>query len=169
VPKSRNRGKRNTRRRRLAAAEQLHGPDGTDTVHRYPDGWTIRRLTRHEDLQREGHVMHHCLHETAWLFTPEFVALSARAADLPGAPVPNIPVGWLHSLRDTDNYPHATFWRETGEPYDRAFGFTGHGDTRPIRPHYARRLGPWLDGVAIGCSRCPYARPGHCTCIGADL
>lgn len=77
------------RRAQLALERALDaqlGPDGAEVVYTFPDGWTIRRLTRLEDQLREGEVMHNCL----------------RA--LRGSTDPN-----CLSLRDADNLPHATF------------------------------------------------------------
>src|SRR4051794_8905944 len=105
--RSTRRGKRSRMLRELRSADDRFGPDQSETVHAWPDGWTIRRLSSHSDIQREGALMHNCL------------------ADHPGADYgPDAPLGWwitgvacslgdgeiaTHSLRDEHNYPHVTF------------------------------------------------------------
>lgn len=53
-----------TRTQTLKRAEQwdkFHGqPDQSETVHQYPDGWSIRKLQTKGDLNREGQLMGNC-------------------------------------------------------------------------------------------------------------
>jgi hypothetical protein len=77
-----------------ALSARLDGSLGRDrarVVHTFPDGWTIRRVTRLADQHREGELMHNCLRRT-------------RHRDLN-----------CWSLRDPDNLPHLSFaaWRLT--------------------------------------------------------
>jgi hypothetical protein len=132
MPKSSNRGKRNARRRAVLEAEQHTGPDSSLILHRFPDGWTIRRLMTPMDELREGLLSHNCL----WMFD------GRQYWDWPGT---------ICSLRDPDNYPHVTFRFARPEirhaPDDRE-GWVdnagGHGDSKPIKPEYERRLLEWI-------------------------
>jgi hypothetical protein len=68
--------------------------DGSEVVHRFPDGWTIRRLNTMGDQRREGVIMNHC-----W------------DTEDPGAdPVPLGPDSNYYSLRDPNNIPKASFY-----------------------------------------------------------
>jgi len=108
-------------------------------IYEFADGWTIRRIRRLEDQQREGHLMRTCLRD---LDPDQF-----RGPD-------------RYSLRDSDNLPAATFvgWAaDTTDPYfDRFRGrkslgatwvvarrafFVGQGPANSLlRPAHVRRL-----------------------------
>jgi hypothetical protein len=131
MPKSANRGKRNTRRRAIQEAEQHAGPDSSLVLHEFPDGWTIRRLMTPADEFREGLLIGNCL----WIMN------GRQFWDWPGT---------IASLRDPDNYPHVTFRflpPEIRNPPDDKEGWVGtaggHGDTKPIKDEYARRILRW--------------------------
>lgn len=87
---------RRRRRRRLTLARELDatplGPDESEVVHSWEDGWTLRRVERLSDQRREGILARHCSRQLT-------------------EPLPR-----EHSLRDEDNLPHVTFtaWRLVG-------------------------------------------------------
>src|SRR3954464_10656302 len=118
MPRSRQRGRRNTHRRRLLEAERRFGPDQSEIVFTFLDGWTIRRIDRVADLKREGELMGHCLRSMV--------------------PPINDEDPQVFSLRDVDGYPHVTVF------YDQRTGcaadFSGHGNAHPIKPDYVQYL-----------------------------
>jgi hypothetical protein len=61
------------------------GPDQSEIIYAYSDGWTIRRLHRKDDQLREGKLMQNCLR-------------GATRTDVN-----------CWSLRDPDNLPHCSF------------------------------------------------------------
>jgi hypothetical protein len=133
VPASAARGKRNARRRARDGAYRRFGPDSSTVVYTFDDGWSIRRLQTPDDERIEGALLHHCL-------------------------------GWredrcefenLHSLRDIDNYPRATFQHFGPEHFDQAWlpggplthgctlALEGHGAVKPVKVDYVRRIARW--------------------------
>jgi hypothetical protein len=126
MPKSPRRGKRNTRRRALCEAERRYGPDRAVVVHRFADGWTIRQLTAWSDERREGFLLHHCLRDRVDNGEPYWG-------------------GDLHSLRDPDNFPRATFTHflpNDGSSRGETSRVRGHGN-RPLNPEYRRLIREW--------------------------
>jgi|SRR5579884_1818576 len=91
--------KRRRRQRNLSRElEHRLGADQAEIVHRFDDGWTIRRVDRIEDQRREGELMRSCL------------------KGLYSVPSPN-----CYSLRDPDNLPRVTFavWATQGRRLPR--------------------------------------------------
>lgn len=76
--------------------------EGGDTIHHFDNGWTLRNLTKPDELRAEGDAMGHC------------VGGEGYANDVArGGTV-------IHSLRDEKNRPHATLEYEpvAHEPRD---------------------------------------------------
>jgi hypothetical protein len=52
-----------TTKKRLERAQALdnqYGPDSSEVVHQWPDGWTMRKLKTRGDMQREGELVGNC-------------------------------------------------------------------------------------------------------------
>jgi ribosomal protein S18 acetylase RimI-like enzyme len=97
APSRRSSGRRRRALRVFAEslAEEL-GPDESEVIYEFDDGWTVRRVRRWQDQLREGWLLHHCLRK-------------ATAAQ-------HDPNCW--SLRDPDNLPHITFTAWAKPPFD---------------------------------------------------
>jgi hypothetical protein len=67
----------------------MAGPDSSQVVYEYRDGWTVRRIVTANDQHREGMLLRNCL-AGRWAMDEN-----------------------LWSLRDRDNLPHVAFacWR----------------------------------------------------------
>jgi hypothetical protein len=142
------------RRRRI---RNLGIPDTSTTIHTWADGWTIRRLTTAEDMRREGRLVHTCL-ATA---VDEPFDLGPDN-DLILGPDHKLVNSHLHSLRDPDNYPRATFFYC---PTDRTIGeLVGHSD-QPIQPTYHERLREWHPPLPN--ARDAHAAHSECSCQAA--
>jgi len=87
--KTRSRSAETRQRRRRALARELDesvlGPDRSEHLYVYADGWSVRRVTRLADQRREGILGRNCLRRAI------------------------TPLRGILSLRDEDNLPHATF------------------------------------------------------------
>jgi hypothetical protein len=124
-------------------------------VHTFPDGWTVRRLSRVSDLLREGGLMGNCLEWSEYLKHRD---PNARLR----------PQGHTNeryfSLRDPNNLPHLTFvmsnWSGRVRGHSRQMRrVLGRHNADP-KHHHVRRLyqwaadlpGPWYhnDGGRIG-------------------
>lgn len=143
----------------LQQADQYH-PDSSEIIHQFDDGWTMRKLQNHGDKAREGKLAHHC-----------WSALSAAKDHPLDQPyyseqykdtIDNTQREHI-SLRDPDNWPHASFYREPVEGYDNKWqplhqfnvqphettllhsGY-GHGDSQ-IAPKYQDRVRQWAQTV----------------------
>jgi hypothetical protein len=138
------------RRQRLREAEEDLGPDHSEIVYGFEDGWTIRRPRTLADLIREGDLLNNCLRELRNVILADDQELATlKAHDLVGAPwrdsVLWVPVGvsleateWAHthSLRDRDNHPRACFLRE---PSGHTRDLRGYGNTR-VKDDYLERI-----------------------------
>jgi hypothetical protein len=106
----------------------MFGPDCSVIVHTFPDDWTIRHLETPGDEYIEATLLHHCL-GSDWWFEDR-----SEGEDC------------FYSLRDVDNHPHATF-RHFSAYADDPAGWTGtlvgHGDAKPVKLEYARRIAEW--------------------------
>lgn len=71
--------------------------EGGSIVHRYPNGWSVRNLTKPDELRAEGDAMGHCVGGHGY----------AESVDR-GHTI-------IHSLRDEKNRPHATIEYEPTE------------------------------------------------------
>jgi hypothetical protein len=87
-------------------------------VHQWPDGWTMRRLDTHEELQAEGDAMGHCVGGYG-----DEVAKGNAA---------------IYSLRDPNHKPHVTIEHEPeGEDhFDIDHALDNHRSTR----HFPKEL-----------------------------
>jgi hypothetical protein len=105
--------------------ENLHGPDESEIIYEFADGWTVRNIVRFKEAVREGYLMKHCLtgRETHWGTTSENFLVERLCHD--GC--------YLASLRDPRNFPRMTF-----------FLVLSHGVSVAIEPHSVG-FGPGLD------------------------
>jgi hypothetical protein len=140
------------RRQRLREAEAELGPDHSEIVHEFEDGWSIRRPRTLADLIREGDLLQNCLRDLRNVILSDDQELATLEADDLVAPwgdsVLYVPVGvsleaseWAltHSLRDRDNHPRAVFIHETsGHTND----LRGYGNTQ-VKPEYLERIEAW--------------------------
>lgn len=131
--------------------------DTSEVVHRFDDGWTVRRLVCTGDLRREGWLMHSCLaqyagdvldtrrkggvkvmlghdrHRFDWS-SREHTAFTGAGLRWPELALCN-----LYSLRDTDNLPHATWWTRMGVYSHSVLG--SHNDQ--VKASYGARIEEW--------------------------
>ena len=125
-----------TKAKKMELSKELEarfgGPDTSEIIHEFPDGWTIRRCLSYGDLCREGEIMSHCWANSFWQRAKE-------ENTYPGGPMnygnggykdhvtasgglrkPNTDYGRrlgdrrYCSLRDPDNIPRASFFCEGG-------------------------------------------------------
>lgn len=94
-----------------AGLEDEYGPEHTPVLHRFADGWTVRHLPTWNEMGREGEMMHHC-----W---------SGFGSGEGAEPVEDNQGHMTLSLRDQNNWPHASF---SFDPSDRTpFSIGVHG------------------------------------------
>lgn len=133
MPRSPGQRKSNSRQRRREAIELRLGVDGSEVVHAFSDGWTIRKVATYRDELREGVLMGSDLA----VFLERDARLGAQ----------RLPAGDSHhSLRDPNNYPHATFAFQAPESSSSGWlgDVVGHGDRRPLRLADAARILDWI-------------------------
>jgi hypothetical protein len=143
-----------TRRKKLEYAQQLEGkfgPDTSETLHEFPDGWSVRRLNDYGDLNREGELMSNCWarsfwadpanmqkYKYAWRGYPEHHA--PQGGVLPEQTDYSVPVrDRYYSLRDPDNLPHLSFnvWAGTTRPY--SVHGVHNSDPKPEQMEYLKQ------------------------------
>lgn len=145
------------RLRRAQELEAQYGPDASQTVHSFPDGWTIKQLQTYADAQREGHLMGNCFgydstewpHEI-WNEHPDmenvaneddewddrkYWELSPHADMHHELPQP------MYSLRDPANLPHVSIDPEQ----DQEQVALGRHNADP-KPEHMDRLVQWGGG-----------------------
>jgi len=112
--------KRRTRRRsRGREADRRYGPDTSEVIFAYEDGWTIRRPHTMADLQRLGFLLHNCLID---------------ADD-------RLPTEATRFLADGLGHPRVIF-----NVYDVHGGLCTDivaNDQRPAQPEHLERLAAW--------------------------
>jgi hypothetical protein len=132
--------RRNKRAAALREADRRYGPDTSETIAEFEDGWTIRRFATYTDAWREGFLMEHCLKEEKYVPA--------------GTPPDRIQPGY--SLRDEQNHPHLTIGHFPAAPHEpplklggdtfhRDIGHTltsGHGN-QPPKTDYLERVEAW--------------------------
>lgn len=125
----------------LQAHEAKFGPDQSEMVHSFPDGWTIRQLKTFGDLHREGELMGSCFSATAekphpvWdesSFQHEYPT-DQEIAGVAHAPLPNSYD--FKSLRDPENIPHVSM---------DGMDTLGRHNTVP-KTDYLSRIQQWAD------------------------
>jgi hypothetical protein len=79
---------------------QQFGPDNSEVVHRFDDGWTINKLTTPHNECYEGELMGNCVGSAKSL------ANAVKPADWH---TPDTTEYVYHSIRDPQNIPHGTF------------------------------------------------------------
>lgn len=82
--------------------EEEHGPEQTEVLHEFPDGWTIRHLPSWNEVGREGDMMHHCWGGMGTSEDRNDMVYDPSSQHVMGADM-NL------SLRDPNNWPHASF------------------------------------------------------------
>lgn len=124
----------------IADHEAEFGPDTSEIMHTFPDGFTIRQPASLADEFREGMLMNNCVGDNAALHSPQ----EWREQTWPQ----------FESLRDPHNIPKATWTLYGG---DMALG---HGND-PVHPKYH----PYLDEYGVEyvgpddvCSNCGSAQ-----------
>lgn len=146
-----------TRTQQLQQAQQLeqkYGPDQSEPVHQFSNGWSMRQLKTYGDAIREGELMSNCLspyrvepesHHSVWSDHPQSMweengAPSPRLhGEYVGVPDPDSidptpPLGEnVWSLRDPDNLPHGTI--------DEVQALGRHND--PLKPQYEQMVNEW--------------------------
>lgn len=95
-------------------AEQGEVRQVDDVVHRWPDGWTIQRLTQRADLKAEGAAMGHCVGNADY-----FEEVAAGRAE-------------ILSLRDAKGRPRVTLELELDPPVPWTDGQPPPGWTKPV-------------------------------------
>jgi len=88
------RGKRSKALRLRREADRRFGPDHSEVVHRFDDGWSVWQPTRVSDLRREGLMQRCCL---ATITPGDWEAV-------------------IYVLRDADNLSRLTIWQPFAEP-----------------------------------------------------
>jgi 2'-5' RNA ligase len=126
-----------------ARALEHAGPDSSQVVHEFPDGWKIHKLITPADRQREGQLMHNCWAKPL-RWEPDapgegsnepYKTLDEFQLDQMGGPYPYHQ--WM-SLRDPMGYPHASFFL-SGPPGDQAVNNAlGHGNATVTAPNQRR-------------------------------
>lgn len=152
-----------TRSQRLREADEhtrqgLIAPDRSVIVARFDDGWTIRRMSCAGDVRREGWLMRNCCAKYVGdVFADEdkscrTVTRCAGIADTTPhvgcdeAFVKATAVSWtclgltLHSLRDVDNLPRATFWAHEGYAVQ---GIGGYRNDKTVKASHLDRIRTW--------------------------
>lgn len=143
--------------------EQKFGPDTSEIIYQFPDGWTIRALHTYGDMYREGELMGNCFSSDAsefnhelWEAHPEAnwsggTSLSESVVtpspqgilETGGDPVGGIldePLAYtLYSLRDPDNLPHASI----DPSADDSMALGKHNSE--LKPEYLERIKEWAE------------------------
>jgi hypothetical protein len=113
--------------------EQTLGPDQTNVVHEWPNGWKMHEINNYADMEREGRMMGNCFglytsdnphevwgeHPECDFFWDDEGSVDEGSVERPGEPGAedihnyNIPLpqhhqGMFFSLRDPDGLPHAS-------------------------------------------------------------
>ncbi len=143
--------------------ERQHGPDLSEPVHQFDDGWTVNALTTYGDMHREGQLMSNCFSPVDTYDQSKQFA-QTEWEDYPGTEHPdeedeeyaeddppeyNInkahlqePIGSsLYSLRDPDNLPHVSIDPNEGSWYGSALG---KHNSAP-KPEHLKRLADWAN------------------------
>jgi hypothetical protein len=142
--------------------------DHSLVVHRFPDGWTVRRLLTRGDEHREGELMRHCWshidkadpegaghpdHFQSMCFRPDGIPtdLDVYFAAALASENEYEDRSDCYSLRDPDNLPRVSFYLEPRRRF-RAGQWTelglkvanvrGHGNTAPRRS-YSEQIRRW--------------------------
>lgn len=158
------------RQRAVENADQIH-PDTSQAVHKFPNGWSIRKLQTYGDKDREGKLMANCW-QSPWAGHPAWSDWDQDGPpDLTGKlcnvePLnPDHTGGWSHySLRDEYNYPHVSFhvqepnaeWGELG----RATNAFGHGNSA-VKPEHSGMIGNWASQNGIQWEPQPLSAGDH--------
>jgi len=95
--------------------QERERPKLGQTVHKFDNGWSIRRLQNEHECIREGKDMHHCTGNPGQPTSEHshYKGVSYREGVDPD---PDKSTYHLYSLRDKDNFPHATL--ELNDRYD---------------------------------------------------
>lgn len=132
-------------------------PDASGIVHRFDDGWTIRRLVTAGCVRREGYLMRNCC--AKYVGDEKDTADTNPGAYLDGSvrhttrfrrreahTVPSTRGQMLYSLRDADNLPHVTMWANPGWYLRFAFGFRNE---EQLKTEYLDRLHAWCEAAGM--------------------
>jgi hypothetical protein len=134
-----------TRNQRIQIMEfaDARGPDQSDVIHEFPDGWSVRRIKTDGDAWREGYLMHNC-----WARRGERGCPDERTLGF---------YGHMYSLRDPDNWPLVSFYVDPANDFDRLPDSSrpaipagtmrihyarGHGNSTP-KPEHMERIQEW--------------------------
>ncbi len=132
------------------------GPDQSQVVHSYPNGWTMRKLQTYADAHREGKLVSNCFaHDShtphsVWALHPEashwdadgdgyaeeYAIPTVSQFDLP------LPID-LYSLRDPNNIPHVSV-DPSGMEGSQALG---RHNSNP-KPEYRDMLAQWNQRIS---------------------
>jgi hypothetical protein len=147
-----------TRTKYLELAQTLP-PDTSTIVHKFPNGWTIRKLNTWNDAHREGILMNNCITPYFDYQNEELRPLDAEGFKAYDECWENSFEEWMSifgrktigespfSLRDTDNLPRVTFYYGSYGPtaiYGRHNG--------AVKPEYEAMLREWSgqDDISTG-------------------
>jgi hypothetical protein len=124
------------RRHRVREFDKQFGPDPSEIVFEFSDGWTIRKPGSIAALVREGELADHCLRDV-----PDALNKQQMSSDLLESTL-----AYTHSLRDEGNVPHITFAHVAPEPGDTWPGCTTEVlgfQNSPVKPEYLERIEVW--------------------------
>ena len=130
---------------RAQSLETILGPDESQIVHQFDDGWTIRQLSIYADAEREGHLMSNCMRwsgedESAsfWGFHPNYQTWEDPEFEDLDMPLPSFEE--VYSLRDPNNIPHVTIYED--EITDGR-AMLGKHNSNP-KPEYLDKIEEWV-------------------------
>jgi hypothetical protein len=132
-------GKSQKALRQQAERHDSQHPDTSEVVHKFPDGWSIRRPRTNADHWRESDLMSNCVGDRC------------ETSDDPNDP--NLePDSSYHSLRDPDNIPHVSWDLESPEP---ALGRHNSEIKERYRPYLEQH------GIEYADTTCPNCGNAH--------
>lgn len=127
-----------------------------EELHRFPDGWSVRRLNTPEEFEDEGNEMGHCLNEERDRYHDQsengqriFVSLRDHK-NLPHATMELTPDHWRRGEETANHGGYYDFPGTRSEGWEPQLGpdatiqqFYGKEDAPPLI-EYERRMGEWL-------------------------
>lgn len=154
---------RNKQLRQMKELQEQYGPDSSEVVHGFDDGWTVNRLKNYADKVREGEMMNNCFRfpppmglSDLWAKHPDMgiedpsdqmsavikaMEMAVERGDNSGNLVPpdidlsvDLPED-VYSLRDPDGIPRLNYMHGQ-EPLGNA--------NQPPKPEYQKYLDQWL-------------------------
>lgn len=105
---------------------------GGDVIHRFPDGWHIKKLTDADHCRAEGHLMQNCIKDHPYL--------------------DDVPRGdrLIYSLRDPKHIPHVSmeFWPKDDGGLESNRQTYGKANSAP-KQEYIDRIRQWVDTIPM--------------------